>query len=396
MALSEEAAIESRTSDAESMEDSDGLADKLAEVVNDDDQEMEAANGSETEVDEDDDDDEGDEEEDDEENEENQSPKSAVEPVKIRRTSRVSRPNSLIFTQDTATLDSPPRKKRGRPPGSKNRAGTVTASPELSTVRNEPIRTSLRRPVRSTYANSVKKAVNQLTNQIKRRPGRPAKYSPSASPAASRATSNGVQKSPSKSLVQKVKSSSSPPTKMSPILTAILSGQPLARTKTGRPKGRPRKLPSLNEVILGRTKSPVNAKCGCDSKYGDMLANLEQILENRFMDQTKKLRRTIEERDNDNIRLQARIIALQKEVELLRKKMSSTEEGAQYQKDVEQLKVLHKMEIEEAKRKQWCCNCSNESIYFCCWNTSYCSLECQQHHWHAEHKKGCRRKENVR
>ncbi|CAG2069096.1 unnamed protein product [Timema podura] len=33
-----------------------------------------------------------------------------------------------------------------------------------------------------------------------------------------------------------------------------------------------------------------------------------------------------------------------------------------------------------------------EAIYHCCWNTAYCSIECQQTHWQKEHKKVCRRK----
>lgn len=31
-------------------------------------------------------------------------------------------------------------------------------------------------------------------------------------------------------------------------------------------------------------------------------------------------------------------------------------------------------------------------MYHCCWNTSYCSIKCQQEHWHADHKRTCRRK----
>lgn len=31
-------------------------------------------------------------------------------------------------------------------------------------------------------------------------------------------------------------------------------------------------------------------------------------------------------------------------------------------------------------------------MYHCCWNTSYCSIKCQQEHWHREHKRMCRRK----
>ena len=39
-----------------------------------------------------------------------------------------------------------------------------------------------------------------------------------------------------------------------------------------------------------------------------------------------------------------------------------------------------------------CFNCETEAIYWCCWNTAYCTIECQQDHWHREHKRMCRRK----
>jgi hypothetical protein len=39
-----------------------------------------------------------------------------------------------------------------------------------------------------------------------------------------------------------------------------------------------------------------------------------------------------------------------------------------------------------------CYNCESEAIYHCCWNTAYCSIECQQLHWQKEHKRVCRRK----
>ena len=51
-----------------------------------------------------------------------------------------------------------------------------------------------------------------------------------------------------------------------------------------------------------------------------------------------------------------------------------------------------KAELAESKRKQWCYNCEEAAIYWCCWNTAYCSTECQQEHWRKEHKKDCRRK----
>ncbi|KAF1763591.1 hypothetical protein GCK72_011858 [Caenorhabditis remanei] len=50
----------------------------------------------------------------------------------------------------------------------------------------------------------------------------------------------------------------------------------------------------------------------------------------------------------------------------------------------------HKRELLAAKKKQWCWSCENEAIYHC-WNTAYCSVECQQGHWQT-HRKFCRRK----
>lgn len=43
-----------------------------------------------------------------------------------------------------------------------------------------------------------------------------------------------------------------------------------------------------------------------------------------------------------------------------------------------------------AKKKQWCANCHAEAFYPCCWNTSYCTLECQKAHW-CSHRFHCLR-----
>lgn len=56
------------------------------------------------------------------------------------------------------------------------------------------------------------------------------------------------------------------------------------------------------------------------------------------------------------------------------------------------LEEKHRAAISEAKKKQWCYNCELEAIYHCCWNTAYCSIDCQQTHWQKEHKRVCRRK----
>ncbi|XP_014477105.1 PREDICTED: zinc finger MYND domain-containing protein 11 isoform X2 [Dinoponera quadriceps] len=65
---------------------------------------------------------------------------------------------------------------------------------------------------------------------------------------------------------------------------------------------------------------------------------------------------------------------------------------AEYRKELRQIEQKHKQAISDIKKKQWCYNCENEAIYHCCWNTAYCSTDCQQIHWQREHKRVCRRK----
>ncbi|KAI6182217.1 MYND finger [Aphelenchoides bicaudatus] len=62
--------------------------------------------------------------------------------------------------------------------------------------------------------------------------------------------------------------------------------------------------------------------------------------------------------------------------------------------DVELQRVTERFqrEIQACKKKQWCTQCENEAIYHCCWNTAYCSTDCQQRHW-PNHRRNCRRKQ---
>uniref|UniRef100_A0A671PPA0 Zinc finger MYND domain-containing protein 11-like n=1 Tax=Sinocyclocheilus anshuiensis TaxID=1608454 RepID=A0A671PPA0_9TELE len=60
--------------------------------------------------------------------------------------------------------------------------------------------------------------------------------------------------------------------------------------------------------------------------------------------------------------------------------------------EMKKMVAQHKQLISQTKKKQWCYNCEEEAMYHCCWNTSYCSIKCQQEHWHADHKRSCRRK----
>ncbi|RXG72320.1 Zinc finger MYND domain-containing protein 11 [Armadillidium vulgare] len=72
--------------------------------------------------------------------------------------------------------------------------------------------------------------------------------------------------------------------------------------------------------------------------------------------------------------------------------MAIKQKEKEMEKAREELENKYKQKISETKRKQWCWTCEAEAIYHCCWNTAYCSIECQQEHWRKEHKKNCRRK----
>uniref|UniRef100_A0A0X3PZE7 Zinc finger MYND domain-containing protein 11 n=1 Tax=Schistocephalus solidus TaxID=70667 RepID=A0A0X3PZE7_SCHSO len=68
------------------------------------------------------------------------------------------------------------------------------------------------------------------------------------------------------------------------------------------------------------------------------------------------------------------------------------QERALAQETLESAETRFNEAIVQTKRRQWCRNCLKEAIYHCCWNTSYCSIPCQQEHWQKEHKRQCRRK----
>lgn len=38
-----------------------------------------------------------------------------------------------------------------------------------------------------------------------------------------------------------------------------------------------------------------------------------------------------------------------------------------------------------------CIQCGEQAMYYCCWNTSYCSEDCQVMHWNSVHYKTCTR-----
>lgn len=75
-------------------------------------------------------------------------------------------------------------------------------------------------------------------------------------------------------------------------------------------------------------------------------------------------------------------------------KRTKREKDKQIQKSLQAVREEAEKSLQEAvqltKRKQWCAYCSNEAFYPCCWNTSYCTVECQKAHW-CSHRFQCMR-----
>merc|ERR1712061_681247 len=100
-----------------------------------------------------------------------------------------------------------------------------------------------------------------------------------------------------------------------------------------------------------------------------------------FKEYAEKLRAEFEQEKKRAVNVATR--SLERDLERLK---------ADHATEVENLTEKYKGEISDNKKKQWCYNCESEAIYWCCWNTAYCTIECQQEHWHREHKRMCRRK----
>ncbi|XP_031554353.1 zinc finger MYND domain-containing protein 11-like [Actinia tenebrosa] len=75
-------------------------------------------------------------------------------------------------------------------------------------------------------------------------------------------------------------------------------------------------------------------------------------------------------------------------------KRTKREKEKQIEKSLQVVRNEAEKSLQEAiqltKRKQWCAYCSKEAFYPCCWNTSYCTVDCQKAHW-CSHRFQCMR-----
>ncbi|XP_034192397.1 zinc finger MYND domain-containing protein 11 isoform X1 [Osmia lignaria lignaria] len=133
---------------------------------------------------------------------------------------------------------------------------------------------------------------------------------------------------------------------------------------------------SQEDMVTSSSQEP-RTKC--------VLVQTEQIQTETLPAKIKRERRTSEQPTTTAVEKLRRELELEKCKEL--EKLQ-----AEHAKELRQLTDRHQQIISEIKKKQWCYNCEAEAIYHCCWNTAYCSTDCQQVHWQREHKRVCRRK----
>lgn len=137
--------------------------------------------------------------------------------------------------------------------------------------------------------------------------------------------------------------------------------------------------------------------CCCSVKYSKIFRDFRERLETEhkedkersLKDLTERLQKEFEEEKQKAV--SSAMDKLHREMEQVRRKTEEQLHSA-HQQQIHKMMEDHHQEISDTKKKQWCYNCEAEAIYHCCWNTSYCSVDCQQIHWHKEHKRTCRRK----
>ncbi|XP_048754240.1 zinc finger MYND domain-containing protein 11-like isoform X1 [Ostrea edulis] len=155
--------------------------------------------------------------------------------------------------------------------------------------------------------------------------------------------------------------------------------------------------PLLTPSIEANGGKSAEIACNCSEKYEKEISDLKAKLENSHQDDKEKALEELSDRlqkdfEEDKQQAVSRAMAnMNREIERTKQ---STEEKCkkEYMEEMKKLAAKHKDAISATKRKQWCYNCEEEAMYHCCWNTSYCSVKCQQEHWHKEHKRVCRRK----
>ncbi|XP_051971317.1 zinc finger MYND domain-containing protein 11-like isoform X2 [Xyrauchen texanus] len=146
-----------------------------------------------------------------------------------------------------------------------------------------------------------------------------------------------------------------------------------------------------------QTVNEGNCQNMCHDKYNKIFSDVKEMMKAENKRETErvlkealdKLRGEMEEEKRQAV--SKAVSGTQAEME---RKCKQVKEKCKEElmEEMKKMVAQHKQLISQTKKKQWCYNCEEEAMYHCCWNTSYCSIKCQQEHWHADHKRTCRRK----
>ncbi|XP_064188737.1 zinc finger MYND domain-containing protein 11-like isoform X3 [Anguilla rostrata] len=146
-----------------------------------------------------------------------------------------------------------------------------------------------------------------------------------------------------------------------------------------------------------QTSSDGTCQNKCHEKYTKIFSDVKEMMkadnkretERVVREALEKLRTEMEEEKRQAVTKAVSSVQAEMERKCKQVKEKCKEELVE---EVKKMVSQHKQLISQTKKKQWCYNCEEEAMYHCCWNTSYCSIKCQQEHWHADHKRTCRRK----
>ncbi|XP_035285757.1 zinc finger MYND domain-containing protein 11-like isoform X2 [Anguilla rostrata] len=135
----------------------------------------------------------------------------------------------------------------------------------------------------------------------------------------------------------------------------------------------------------------------CHEKYTKIFSDVKEMMKAENKRETERVVREALEKlrsemeDEKRLALSKAVSGAQAEMD---RKCKQVKEKCKEElvEEVKKMVAQHKQLLSQTKKKQWCYNCEEEAMYHCCWNTSYCSIKCQQEHWHADHKRTCRRK----
>ncbi|XP_041482130.1 protein kinase C-binding protein 1-like isoform X2 [Lytechinus variegatus] len=160
-------------------------------------------------------------------------------------------------------------------------------------------------------------------------------------------------------------------------------------------------LSKSSKQLMDGTPKPVEM----DPDYKMLIAKVVDDAVKSFKELDSSLEDASDEIKKLVLDLKREVISLKAKQELQEKEMmhcnnlaaAEIRQVMEYSKDCKLNKVKRKFDLQrkdaifDTKGKQWCASCRQEANYFCCWNTSYCSYNCQERHW-QKHEKKCQQK----